>query len=346
MINRLVAVLIIILCIDAVAAISWAAQSFRVANYNVENLFDVEKRGTEYDEYIPFGSFGWDKAMVDIKCSQLARVIVDLRADVLCLEEVESKNALLLLQAKLKSKGADYPFSAMVDTGRHAIGCALLSKRPIKIKKDLPVDKGRERNILKVIVDVDGLPFTIYVSHWASKKNPESDRIKSARVLKKDLESLASGTDFIVIGDFNSDYDEFNNFAREPELNDAHGQTGINHVLKTIHDGTPVDEKRLLSNRSKALLYNLWFELPFEKRWSYIYKGRGSSLDHMIIPASLYDGRGIDYKDNSFNRLDPDYLFIRKSIFRWQMGDSGKGRHLGKGYSDHLPVYADFTINK
>ncbi|MFA6010692.1 MAG: endonuclease/exonuclease/phosphatase family protein [Desulfobacteraceae bacterium] len=346
MINCFVAVFFLILCFVAPLNVTWAAQSFRVANYNVENLFDVEKSGAEYDEYNPFGSFGWDKAMVDIKCSQLARVIVDLRADIIGLEEVESKKALFLLQAKLKSKGADYPFSAMVDTGRHAIGCALLSKRPMKIKKDLPVDKGRERNILKVIVDIDGKPFVIYVNHWASKKNPESDRIKSARVLINDLESLPSGTDFLVIGDFNSDYDEFINFAREPELNDTQGRTGINHVLRTIHDGIPVDKKRLRSIRSAALLYNLWLELPFDQRWSYIFKGRGSSLDHMIIPASLYDGRGIDYKDNSFNRFAPDYLFIRKSIFRWQMGNAGKGRHLGKGYSDHLPVYADFTINK
>lgn len=346
MINRLVAAFFVIFCFDANADISWAVQSFRVANYNVENLFDSDRGGAEYDEYDPLGSYGWDKAMVETKCSQLARVIVDLGADIIGLEEVESKKALFLLQAKLKSKGADYPFSAMVDTGRHAIGCALLSKRPIKKKKDLPVDKGRERNILKVIVDIDGNPFVIYVNHWASKKNPESDRIKSARVLKKDLESLPSGTDFIVIGDLNSDYDEFKNFEREPDLNDTHGQTGINHVLRTIQDRIPIDEKRLLSNRSTALLYNLWFELPFNERWSYIFKGRGSSIDHMIVPSSLYDGHGIDYKDNSFNRFAPDYLFIRKSIFRWQMGNSGKGRHLGKGYSDHLPVYADFTINK
>jgi len=346
MINRLVAVFFLILCFVAPLNATWAAQSFRVANYNVENLFDDEKSGTEYDEYNPLGSFGWDKAMTDIKCSQLARVIVDLRADIIGLEEVESKKALFLLQAKLKSKGADYPFSAMVDTGRHAIGCAILSKRPLSIKKDLTVDKGRERSILKVIVDIDGRPFVLYVNHWASKKNPESARIKSARVLKKDLDALPTGMDYLVIGDFNSDYDELNNFAREPKLNDTQGRTGINHVIGTIHTGNFVDEKRLLSGRSTGMLYNLWFELPCDQRWSYVFKGRGSSLDHMIIPSSLYDGRGIDYKDNSFNRFAPDYLFIRKSIFRWQMGNAGKGRHLGKGYSDHLPVYADFTINK
>jgi len=346
MINRFVSVFFVILCFVAPLNVTWAAQSFRVANYNVENLFDVEKSGTEYDEYSPFGSSGWDKEMADIKCSQLARVIVDLRADIIGLEEVESKKALFLLQTKLKAKGADYPFSAMAATGRHAIGCALLSKRPLTIKKDLVVDKGRERNILKVIVDMDGQPFVVYVNHWASKKSPESDRIKSARVLKKDLDSLPTGRDFLIIGDFNSDYDELNNFSREPDLNDTKGRTGINHVIGTIYDGIPVDEKRLLSGRASGMLYNLWFELPFDQRWSYVFKGRGSSLDHMIIPSSLYDGRGIDYKDNSFNRFAPDYLFIRKSIFRWQMGNAGKGRHLGKGYSDHLPVYADFTINK
>lgn len=346
MVNRFVAFSIVLLCLGAASDVAWAVQSFRVANYNVENLFDLEKRGTEYDEYIPCGASGWDKAMVEIKCSQLARVIVDLKADILSMEEVESKKALLLLQSKLKGKGVNYPYSAMADTGRHAIGCALLSKYPLRIIKDLPVDKGRERNILKVIIDVDGRPFVIYVNHWASKKNPESDRIKSAQVLKKDLDYLSTGTDFLVIGDFNSDYDEFRSFGGDPAMNDTQGRTGINHILGTIHAGILVDEKKLLSNGATSMLYNLWLELPSDQRWSYVFRERGSSLDNMITPAALYDGRGIDYKNSSFNRFAPDYLFLRKSVYRWQMDNADNGRHLGKGYSDHLPVYADFTINK
>jgi len=49
--------------------------------------------------------------------------------------------------------------------------------------------------------------------------------------------------------------------------------------------------------------------------------------------------------DNSFDKFDPDYLFDNNKVFRWQRASRGKGRHLGKGYSDHLPVFAEFTTS-
>ncbi|CAD7771821.1 MAG: hypothetical protein KIIPBIDF_00327 [Candidatus Methanoperedenaceae archaeon GB50] len=31
------------------------------------------------------------------------------------------------------------------------------------------------------------------------------------------------------------------------------------------------------------------------------------------------------------------------TIYRWQRDKNGMGRHLGKGYSDHLPIFAYFS---
>ena len=326
----------------------WAGQTFRVAGYNVENLFDLERSGTEYEEFVPGGASGWTREMVEIKCGNVARVVVDLNADVLALEEVESRKALLLLQLKLKSKGVDYPYSAMSDTGRLAVGCAVLSKYPVVSKKDLAVDNGYERSILKILLDVHGKPLVVYVNHWASKRSPESERVKSAKVLKRELDGLDTGTDYLVMGDFNSNYDEFQTLVDDKELNDTKGVTGINHILGTVDGGRLVDEKVLRSKGRGSFLYNLWLELTPDQRWSYVFAGRKGALDNMMVPRSLYDGRGIDYKDNSFRRFGPDYLFNGKVLNRWRMSKDGLGRekHLGKGYSDHLPVYADFTLNK
>jgi hypothetical protein len=65
----------------------------------------------------------------------------------------------------------------------------------------------------------------------------------------------------------------------------------------------------------------------------------------MIVSKGLYDSAGISYVDNSFDKFDPDYLFENGRVFRWQRADRGKGRHLGKGYSDHLPVFAEFSTH-
>ena len=41
--------------------------------------------------------------------------------------------------------------------------------------------------------------------------------------------------------------------------------------------------------------------------------------------------------------LQPDYLFKDGTVYRWQMTERGRGKHIGKGYSDHLPIFAYFS---
>ena len=52
------------------------SKPFKVATYNVENLFDAEYVGTEYDDYRK--KHNWTKRMVDIKLNHVAEVICDL----------------------------------------------------------------------------------------------------------------------------------------------------------------------------------------------------------------------------------------------------------------------------
>ena len=53
------------------------SKPFKVATYNVENLFDAKYQGSEYKEYIP-GKHNWNRRMVDIKLNHTAEVICDL----------------------------------------------------------------------------------------------------------------------------------------------------------------------------------------------------------------------------------------------------------------------------
>ncbi len=78
------------------------AKTFKIVSYNVENLFDLTKDRTEYTEYIPNTGHGWNKDIVDIKVTNIAKVIKNLGADIVALQEIESKQALIFLQNKLK----------------------------------------------------------------------------------------------------------------------------------------------------------------------------------------------------------------------------------------------------
>jgi endonuclease/exonuclease/phosphatase family metal-dependent hydrolase len=319
------------------------ATTFRIATYNVENLFDLERQGTEYPEYIPNGASGWNAQMARIKYRQIARVLSELDADIVALQEVESDKALAGLHAELVDLACHYAYRVFSKTPGQTVGCALLSQFPVRAWKEIPVEGGRKRGILKVELMVLGHPLTLYVNHWKSKNGPESARMISASVLAAETAALPPHTDYVILGDLNADYDEFRTFAANRKLNDTGGKTGINHVLKTVVGARPVTREDLTGMGCEPCLYNLWLELPSTRRWSHNFFGRKGSMDHILVPAGLFDGRGIDYRDQSFARFMPDYLFRKNRLDRWRMSGRGRGRHLGGGYSDHLPVYADFT---
>jgi hypothetical protein len=87
----------------------------------------------------------------------------------------------------------------------------------------------------------------------------------------------------------------------------------------------------------------LWKELPVDARWSHKFYGKKSSLDQIVIPKHMFDGKGVDYVNNSFKVFKASYLFTKKGyISKWRYKN---GKHMAKGYSDHLPVYAYFDTN-
>lgn len=333
----------IVLAILLFAGINAGAGEIAVAAYNVENLFDLHHDGSEYPDYIPGGAHGWNEEMLAAKLSGIARVLKDMDADIVGLQEIESAKALELLQAKLAGVGAPYAFAAMTKERKTAVHCALISRHPIRHVKEIWVDLKGARNILKVEVEVERAPLVVYVNHWKSKTGPESRRLPYAKALAADIAALDQDADYVLLGDFNSDYDEFETMVMEKRFNDTGGITGINHVLKTVTDGRLVDEKFLSSEKGRGHHYNLWLELPRNKRWSVNFYGKKNTPDAILVPAGLYDEKGIGYVDNSFHRFAPGYLFNHGGIYRWQRADRGKGRHLGKGYSDHLPVTAKLT---
>lgn len=317
------------------------AKTFKIATYNVENLFDLQKSGTEYIEYIPNNIFNWNANTLTIKLNNIAQVIKDLNADIIALQEIESERALDLLQDKLKEYSFDYAYARIANKKNTVVKCAVLSRYPIFETKEIPVNHRGQRNIFKVTININSYPLILYINHWKSKRGPESLRIKSAQALRKDINTLDSNTDFILLGDFNSNYNEHKSIKRSKRLNDTKGQTGINHVLKTTVESEMITEDFLIKQTNNKYLYNLWLEIDSSKRWSYKFIDKPNTPDSILLSPGLYDEYGISYIDNSFDRFTPDYLFKQEQIFRWQ---KDKKRHLGYGYSDHLPLFADFSI--
>ena len=292
-----------------------SALEFKVATYNVENLFDAKMDGTEYEEYKPNNKHGWNEAMLQIKLAHIARVISDMDADIIALAEVENRAVLEKLNAALGAKAYPYLFYPNKKE-RINIETGLLSRFPIEKTSTIAI-KDQARGIHRITLKIENKHLDIYINHWPAQKEKEEERLLYAATLHNEL-LKEEGREYVLLGDFNSPYQVQKDWGM-----------GLVNILK--------------AGDKSALLYNLWYDLPQDKRYSHSYGKQKAALDHIIIPKSLSDGKGIDYNPSSLTVFARPYMLDEKgNPNRWQISDRGRGVHLGDGYSDHFPITAIF----
>lgn len=314
---------------------------FSVASYNVENLFDAKSQGSEYNDYKP-GTHNWNEHTAQIKLNHTAEVICDLNSDIIGLQEIENKHVFDELISRLEQVGCPYPYSAITSKANAPIQVALLSRYPINYQREIIVSPSpKVRNILEVYLEVEDMPLRVFVNHWKSKsKNgKESARIRSATALANRISQLPKGDEYIIIGDLNSRYDAPNTL--ESKLDDTNGRTAIGDVINTYKDHRLINKAEIITS-PKGIHYNLWGELAPSNRWNHQFFGDKSTIDHILLPQTLFDKKGLEYKDGTFMVFAPPYLKNRYGgINRWMIKN---GKHEGRGYSDHLPLKAGFTM--
>ncbi|SHO80862.1 FIG00388595: hypothetical protein [hydrothermal vent metagenome] len=315
------------------------SQNLKVASYNIQNLFDLQLNGSEYPKYKPYKN-GWNRGALNKKLNNISTVICDIDADIIGLQEIENINSLKLLKNRLKRVGCEYRYSAIANHQNSTVKTAILSRYKIIKHREIKVSHSkRQRSILEAHIDINDYPLVVFVNHWKSKYHggKESKRVAYAKALSKRLEALKG--EYILLGDFNSNYNEYKTI--EKKFNDTDSKTGINHQLKTIKNDKLVDINTL--KKYKNLHYNLWLDIPKFNRWSMNFYGKKGTPDSIIIPFNMLDNSNIEYKRGSFGVFKPQYLFTKRGyINRWEFKNH---KHIGKGYSDHLPIYASFSIN-
>ncbi|MFA6192222.1 MAG: endonuclease/exonuclease/phosphatase family protein [Sulfurimonas sp.] len=319
----------------------YADKVLTVATYNVENLFDLENDGYEYDEYVPNSFSEWNEKNYKIKLQNISRVIKDINPDVIAIEEIESLQALKDLKFTLQRDGLYYQYYQISDKKNTTTKIALLSKIPFVYAKELSVTSSlSQRNILEVKFLINNRELYLFANHWKAKSGPESQRIVSAKALKNRVEEIGYDKNIILLGDFNSDYEEYIKFERKRKLNDTNGKTGLNHVLNSINQTQKADRTKY----EEGSFYNLWYDTDEENRYSYIFKNKKEAMDNILISQSLLGKKGLYYQNRTISSFKPSYLFNANQIYRWKMTTKRPIRHQGKGFSDHLPVVAKFVI--
>ena len=174
------------ICLSALFGLTTAAaETFRVATYNVENYLD---QPTESRPHVK--SVG--------ARNQVRASIRALNPDVLALEEMGGTNALLEVRASLKADGLDYPYWEHVQGWDTNIHVAILSKLPIAARHPHTNESflldGRRFSISRGFAEINlrvatNFNFTLIAAHLKSRRVvPDADeaqlRLEEAKVLR------------------------------------------------------------------------------------------------------------------------------------------------------------------
>ncbi len=365
------------------AAPATLAREFVVMTYNVENLFDVDRvaRFEDYEEKpADPNSYGPEKLLR--KLEGISRVMKSVGngagPDVVLMSELEldftpeSKvpdlDAFLgrhqgvtaremLSPAKLEEHrglpseawlikhlsdeglrgyhvvvGEDFPDP----TGRTDIAHknVVLSRFPIESSKTHPT--AGARGIVEAVLNVQGRRIHVFANHWksgASTPAAEETRIGNARVLRQRLDEILRvnpKAEVIIGGDLNSHYNQRQRFPQWE-------RTAIQEVLGSQGD------KAATARTNGPVLYNLWHELPPERRYSDEFNGEWGTLMHLIVTRGLLDGAGVEYVDGSFQPWVVPGLNSQPPLgLPWRWTSVGTG----SGTSDHFPLVASFRLQE
>lgn len=283
-----------------------SSQELVVATYNIRNLFDgVQNVGKEAEKPKP------EKELI-----ALSNAIHDIKADVIALEEVESKGTLKKF-AEQYLKDLNYQVVLREANDPRGIDVAVLSKLPvlsIKSHKNTKVNvSGQEpgtfsRDLLQVKFKAsESYNFTLFLTHLKSQHGgDEADAKRRGEVMKireivRDFTKKNPKENYILAGDFN---DTYNSLPLEPILNNKKSDLNLTDlILKDIGSGTDV--------------------------YTYHPEKFRSRIDYLLVSPTMMP----EYIDKSvkIHRFPSETRFDKWSFYQ---------------ASDHLPVTAKFNISQ
>lgn len=241
------------------------ASEISIATYNVQNLFDCKDDGSEYPDFKSSTS-KWDCEAASSKLKRTRQVIDAIDTDIIALEEVENEQVLKALVG-----GSEYKFIAFSKAKNSPVGLALVSKIKPSGSEIFEVPNVKTRNILKVVFEVEGKKFSVFVNHFPAYKNGINMQKKAERTLRA---ALGNEQNAIVLGDFNSPY----------------GQ-------KSILNG-------IIATRG---FYDLYSVLAPKDRYSHAVHGKKRAIDHVLLSPSFMANGDLSYIDGSFEVFKPSF---------------------------------------
>lgn len=318
--------------------------AFYVANWNVENLYDVvdDPDNDGDDEFLPGNPVTrWTRERYETKLDNLAQVISGMNKgqgpDVLGLEEIENEDVIRDLVDKLKGKSygivhVDSPDPRGIDTAMifNRDHFSLLESHAYKVSLKW---NHTTRDILHAVLeDHDGQKLHVFVNHWPSRgggvRESEANRFEAARVLALATDRLFQrepAARVVILGDFN---DEPSN--------------------RSIRDVLDVDPYFSRTDHVATNLYNLSAAKSAKGQGSFSHSFAGETewrmYDQIIVSGALLESADIEPDQELFWIDRPEFMVEERGRDKGAPVPTFENQEFYQGgYSDHFPVGARFV---
>ena len=336
--KRHLLILAVLLTVATTAMAQRSYNLYAIGFYNLENLFDTchDVGKNDYD-FLPDGSYKWNKLKYERKLHNMAYALADLGTDKLPIgcaaigvSEVENANALsdLVAQPELAKRG--YKFAHIEGPDRRGVDCALLYNPALFTVRDVvlhpyvqELEKDSDyhtRGFLEVAGRLADEPLTIIVCHWPSRFSGSFYRESAGRQVKVIKDSIMNAdpkNKVIVMGDMN---DDPQNLSMSREL----GARGKMEEVK------------------KGDMFNPWWKILDSGTGTLSYNGSWNLFDQIVLSDNLLDLNsrrdysGLTYYQCQIQRRD--YLVQGEGKYKGSPKRTTASGVWLDGYSDHLPT--------
>ena len=312
-----------------------SSNTYRIAFYNVENLFDTkDDPKTKDEEFTPISKKKWTTERYQEKLDHLTKVVEGMEFPaILGVSEVENEGVLQDWCKYQSMAKYDYGIAHFDSPDIRGIDVGLLyQKKAFKVENaekiviNFPkeiVEDYTTRDVLVVTGQLRDLPVTIFVNHWPSRRGgvaaSEPKRMYVAQQVRKRVDEILKinpSANLILMGDFND----------EPENGSL--REGLNASYKGGREIVVGDLKNCMA------------DLDLEGKGSYNYRGNWNMLDQIIVTRNLESGRsGWLVRDATV--FQQDWMMYEDKKYGARPSRTYGGPRYFGGYSDHLPVYVD-----
>jgi endonuclease/exonuclease/phosphatase family metal-dependent hydrolase len=342
-------------CKEDAALVSGSNQQtvkpFRVAFYNLENLFDTVDGPNDDAEFLPNSANAWNGDRYNSKLRNMAKVIDSIAPSILGLVELENAFVLEDLRANSSVMKGKFEIAHRESPDLRGIDVALMYNAELfrisgiyMTPITLP-DGYATRSIMRVhlVEKGTGDSLAVFINHWPSRRGgaaSAASRMVAATALAQTLQNNPTiPANFLIMGDFNDD-------PEDPSITEGLQAGDAFHSIVNL---------AFLARQADSTIGTI----AWHTGWN--------MFDQIMISRPLYyanlhshesAGSGSEKTQSHLHSYEnklwgsPQINVYKRT---WMLQHDGNkydgwplrtfaGKKYMNGFSDHLPVYTDLVL--